>query len=177
MLAAATLVGGACGGDDEPTVGGAAQGHNDADVAFVQGMIPHHRQAVDMADLVIEKGERAEVKDLARRIRDAQGPEIQTMEGWMRDWGVSAQGEHGTEQHGGTEGGMADAEMREVMPASGTQLDRMFLEAMIRHHEGAVDMAQAEVGNGRFGPAKELARRIIATQNAEIAEMRRLLGR
>lgn len=172
VVVAIAMLGAACGGNDNPAISGAAGEHNEADVTFVQGMIPHHRQAVEMATMVIDKGERADVKDLARRIAAAQGPEIETMEGWRNDWGAA-------EDEGGMQGGdgmMTDSEMSDMMSSSGAELDRMFLESMTRHHQGAVMMAQAEVDQGMFGPAKDLAGRIIATQQGEIDEMRTLLG-
>lgn len=200
VLFALALAGAACGGaaDENPAMEGAdapttegSRQHNDADVTFVQAMIPHHSQAIQMVQHVIDRGESAEVKDLARRIQAAQQPEIDTMSRWLRDWGVAEGGAGALEQHGGMDGTMggggmggmgghgmmSEAEMQQMMAVSGAQLDRMFLEMMIRHHQGAVATAETEIRDGRFVPAKELAQRIITTQNAEIAEMQPLLGR
>ena len=176
LLVGLALAFGACGGDDDPAMSGQAEDHNDADVAFAQGMIPHHRQAIEMANLATEMGERPEVKDLARRIREAQGPEIETMQRWLRDWGVADEGDAAMQGHGGGEGMMTEAQMQELMAASGPQFDRLFLESMIRHHRGAVTMAETEVQRGQFGPAKELAQGIIDSQQAEIQEMQSLLA-
>jgi len=173
-LVAIAFLAAACGGDDDPAISGAAAEHNDADVAFVQGMIPHHQQAIEMATLVIDKGDRADVKDLAQQIADAQGPEIEIMQRWRNDWGAPETANGGGMEEG-EDGMMSGAEMSEMMSASGAPLDRMFLESMIRHHQGAVTMAQTEVDAGQFGPAKDLAGRIINTQRSEIDEMQALL--
>ena len=172
------LVAGACGANDDPTVGGSAPEHNDADVRFAQGMIPHHEQAIEMSDLALRRGESGDVKALAEAIRAAQGPEITTMRGWLESWGE----EEPDEAHGGghsddDSGMMSEDEMRELQDASGADLDRMFLEMMIRHHEGAIDMARAEVEDGAYEEAKAMARTIIEAQQAEIEEMESLLVR
>ena len=179
----------ACGSDDDPALEGADDGagsadaaeHNDQDVAFAQGMIPHHEQAIEMSDMVIERGERAEVKALAEQIKEAQAPEIETLRGWLEDWGESeaAEAEHGG-GHGASEDDgemtmMSEEEMAELEKASGGELDRMFLEMMIRHHEGAIAMAQTELEAGQYPEAKEMAQVIIDTQQEEIDRMTELL--
>lgn len=182
------LVAVGCGDDDDPTIeapGGArsessAGEHNDADVEFAQQMIVHHEQAIEMSDLVIAKGESAEVKALAGRIKEAQGPEIELMRGWLREWGedeAPSGGDHGGMDMGGDEATMmTDEEMSQLEAAEGGELDRMFLEMMIRHHESAIAMAETELDEGAFADAKELAQKIIDDQTAEIEEMRSLLG-
>ena len=177
----------ACGSDDNPAIeapggdessGEAADGHNDADVAFAQGMIPHHEQAIEMADMVLERGASAEVKALSTRIKEAQAPEIELMRGWLGDWG-----EETTEEapHAGMGSSdeptmMTEAEMDDLEKASGAELDKMFLEMMIRHHEGAIAMAETEVSDGEFPDAVELAKQVMQAQDAEIDEMKRLLA-
>lgn len=179
----------ACGSNDDPALEGADGGggsadaadHNDQDVAFAQGMIPHHEQAIEMSDMVIERGESAEVKALAEQIKEAQAPEIETLRGWLEDWGEpeAAEAEHGG-GHGASEGAgemtmMSGEEMAELEEASGGELDRMFLEMMIRHHEGAIAMAQTELEAGQYPEAKEMAQVIIDTQQEEIDRMADLL--
>lgn len=184
VLAVATA---ACGdsGDDNPALEASPPppAHNDADVTFAKGMIPHHQQAVEMSDLALTKAGSPKVKDLATRIKAAQGPEIEKMMGWLRDWGqpyTAGEGEHGAMGHGSTgQGGMgmmSTAEMQQLMNASGAAFDRFFLQGMIRHHEGAVTMAKEEQAKGQFADAKQLAGQIITSQEAEIAEMRGLLA-
>lgn len=178
LLVALALVGVACGGKDDPAVSaGSTAGHNAADVTFAQSMVPHHEQAVEMADMAIAKASDPKVKDLATRIKQAQGPEITTMKGWLADWGESAAGgghNSGDMEMGGS-GMMSAQEMGDLEKSSGAGFDRMFLTMMIRHHEGAVEMATTESNDGRFEPAKALAQQISSAQKAEIAEMTALL--
>jgi uncharacterized protein (DUF305 family) len=189
----------ACGNDEQPstadegtaptsTATGQQATHNDADVAFAQRMVPHHQQAVEMAELAASRGSTDTVKDLANRIKGAQDPEIQQMNGWLAQWGATStspptgmdHGSTGTSapgmDHGSGPGMMTDAEMRDLEQASGVDFDRMFLEMMIRHHQGAVEEATTEVAKGANPDAKALAQRIIDTQQAEIAEMQEMLG-
>ncbi len=178
VLAAIALFTAACGNDDNPAVGGGGGDHNEADVAFAQGMIPHHEQAVEMAEMAVTQSTRPEVKALAVRIKDAQGPEITTMRGWLQAWGEPVPAQGGAHDMGGHAGAMlSDEEMSRMQAASGAEFDRMFLEGMIRHHEGAVTMAEEELQKGQFPEAKQLAQQIIDAQRAEIAEMRDLLAR
>jgi len=169
----------ACGTNDDPAVraeDGATtpQDHNEADVAFAQGMIPHHDQAIEMSTMVIQRGDRDDVKAVAQRIADAQGPEIDLMREWLAEWGEEESPEGDMAGHD-TSGMMSNAEMEQLQDASGPDLDRMFLEMMIRHHEGAISMAEDELENGQFPAALKLAETIINTQQAEIEEMQGLL--
>ncbi|MFG2292282.1 DUF305 domain-containing protein [Streptomyces sp. NPDC048603] len=159
-------------------------GHNAADVAFAQGMIPHHRQAVEMAALAPTRAESAEVKKLAEEIRKAQDPEIKTLTGWLTAWGeqVPAEGAADHSGHGGSgsagAGGMMTAEeMTKLKDAKGKAFDTAFMELMIKHHEGAVAMAGTEKTDGSFPDAKKMADAIITSQSAEIARMNTLLGK
>ncbi|MFG3552420.1 DUF305 domain-containing protein [Streptomyces sp. NPDC047725] len=198
---AAALVLAACGGDGDGGKDGSASGHaghtasapaspsasapgqqgrhNAADVAFAQGMIPHHRQAVEMAGLAPERARSAEVKKLAADIKKAQDPEIRTLSGWLTSWGedVPAEGAMDHSLHGGMDGMMTDAEMKELAAARGEAFDTAFMEMMIKHHEGAVDMAGTEQADGVHGPARKMAAEIITSQSAEIEQMNKLLGK
>lgn len=173
----------ACGSGDDPAVTpeAAGGGHNDADVAFAQGMIPHHEQAVEMAEMALEKSQDPEVTDLASRIVDAQGPEIEKLRTWLEEWGESESadgGGHGGtgEPHGGGKGGMmSKADMATLAKASGEEFDGVFLEMMIEHHKGAIEMAETELEDGEFPDAKAMARDIIDAQESEIEEMQSLL--
>ncbi|WP_239381091.1 DUF305 domain-containing protein [Frankia sp. CIT1] len=165
--------------------------HNAADVTFAQGMVPHHQQAVDMADLASARAASEEVRSLARTIRSAQDPEITTMTGWLRSWGEpTATPRSGSHGMGMAPASSAAMPMMSMMPgmmsaddmaamtgASGPGFDRMFLTMMIIHHEGAISMARAEEQNGRYEPAKELARGIQASQSEEITTMKTLLAK
>ncbi len=153
----------------------ASAGHNPADIAFSQMMIPHHAQAVEMSDMILAKPDMpADVTALATKIKDAQAPEIETMTGWLEDWNVPAMmSDHSG--HGMT--GMVDAEsMEKLKEAQGTDAVRLFLEHMIGHHEGAIDMAQQEIAAGKHAESIQLARDIATSQEAEIVEMKEMLA-
>ncbi|NGO15465.1 DUF305 domain-containing protein [Streptomyces sp. HC44] len=168
----------------EPGAEASAGAHNDQDVSFAQGMIPHHQQAVEMAEMAADRASSAKVKDLASRVEKAQGPEIKTMTGWLKTWGEDAPMEsmpgmdHDMPGMGSDMPGMMDKkDMDELMKASGKDFDTMFLTMMVEHHEGAVEMATTEKDKGEYGPAKTMAGDIITAQNAEIEEMNKLLGK
>ncbi|WP_040790678.1 DUF305 domain-containing protein [Nocardia paucivorans] len=154
--------------------------HNDADIAFAQEMIPHHRQAIEMAALVPSRSTDPRILDLANRIRAAQEPEITTMTTWLRSWGVAAPptDEHDGMDHGDTPmmpGMMTDEQMDRLEAATGAEFDRLWLTGMIAHHRGAVDMARTELTEGSNPEAEDLARQIIETQQDEITRMQSLL--
>ena len=150
---------------------------NDADVTFAQGMIPHHEQAIEMAQMTQGRAQDSRVLDLASRIEAAQQPEIEALTGWLEEWGVEDSGtggmDHGGVDHGG--GMMSEEDMNALMAASGAEFDRLFLEQMIEHHTGAVDMAVTESAEGDNPNAIAMAETIRDTQNAEIAEMKQVL--
>ncbi|QUH05444.1 DUF305 domain-containing protein [Saccharopolyspora erythraea] len=175
---------------------------NQADVAFAQGMVPHHRQAIEMADQVPSRTTDPAVVSLADRIRAAQQPEIDQLGGWLAAWGAAGSGgheghdpggqpaqghgEHGRPGHAGESGdgmghdmaGMMSADdMRVLEQARGPAFDEMWLRMMIEHHRGAVDMAATELRDGRNPDARAMAQRIIDSQQAEIDEMTALLQR
>lgn len=158
-----------------PATGSAvAAEHNNADVVFAQMMIPHHKQAVQMSGIMLAKdGIDQEVADLATAIKEAQGPEIQTMTGWLQSWGEPV--ESGMGGHG-MEGMMTDGQLKELESAKGTGASRLFLEGMIGHHKGAVAMAGDEISDGKNPQAIDLARQIEKTQQAEIKKMQDLLA-
>ena len=190
LAAAGVLAAGACGTlSSSPESGGAssapgaavtsspgqAQVHNDADVSFAQNMIVHHRQAIEMASLAPSRASDARVKDLAGRIQKAQDPEINLMSQWLTSWGQPVPGEGHGGSHAGMPGMMTETDMGQLTAASGKDFDRMFLHMMIRHHQGAIEMATTEKSAGSFGPTRKLAEDIITAQSAEITEMRQLL--
>lgn len=133
--------------------------HNQADIRFAEEMIPHHRQAVEMAALVPARSTDPEVIDLAARIQQAQDPEIATMTGWLQAWGVAVPegGEHSGMDHGTMPGMMTSEQMAQLEAARGPEFDRMWLTMMIAHHEGAVRMAGTELAEGANPDAEALA--------------------
>lgn len=146
-----------------------------ADQMFVVMMIPHHEQAIEMSDVVLAKeGVDPRVVQLAERIKAAQGPEIELMEGWLDDWGVP----HDPDASRGMDHGdgmMSEADMTALREADGSEASRLFLEQMIVHHEGAVEMARSALADGQDADVLALAQRVIDDQTAEIAEMQQLL--
>jgi uncharacterized protein (DUF305 family) len=149
---------------------------NDADVAFATQMIPHHQQAVTMADLALRKATTADVKSLATAIKAAQAPEIEQLSGYLTGWGkpVPTPGEHSGHTMTGM---MSPQEMDDLNRATGSMFDRMWVEMMIKHHQGAVAMAKTEQSTGKDAASIALAAKIQTAQTTEIATMQRLLGR
>lgn len=116
------------------------------------------------------------------QIKTAQGPEIDQLESWLDQWGEPTKMPESDHDMPGMDGGMAEMEgmmseedMQALADAQGTDAARLFLEQMIAHHEGAVDMAQTEIEDGQFPDAVAMARTIVDTQQQEIDTMRQLL--
>ncbi|BBY65905.1 DUF305 domain-containing protein [Mycolicibacterium helvum] len=215
---AAVITLGACEGGTKPAAGGSAtaatsttapapanQAHNNVDVMFTQHMIPHHQQAIEMSDVILGKtGIDPRVIDLANRIKAAQTPEIQQMQGWLAQWGVPAMpmmpGDMGDMPgHGGTSGMpgmpgtsgmpgmpgmpgmgsgmgmMSDGDMDALRNAQGAAASKLFLTQMIAHHQGAITMSQREIGAGQSAAVIALATSITSSQQKEIDEMNALL--
>ncbi|CDK01729.1 MULTISPECIES: DUF305 domain-containing protein [Microbacterium] len=163
---------------NEPSTGMSAEAtdvdFNDADVSFAMEMIMHHQQAIEMSDVLLAKDDVApEVISLAERIKASQQPEIDTMNGWLASWGRETMGSMGSMDSMG--GMMSEEDMTALEDASGPAASSLFLEQMIVHHEGAIEMAQAQLTDGQNPDAVELAQKIINDQTAEIAEMEQLL--
>lgn len=161
----------------------AAGAHNQADVTFATDMIPHHRQAVQMADMALAQATNGDVTALARAIKAAQDPEITQMSGWLTGWAQpvptsssSAMAGMGGMGNAGT-GMMSDADMTSLGKASGATFDRMWVSMMIRHHQGAVTMSKTEQTSGQNPDAKALAKSIISSQSAQITQLTALLAK
>ena len=148
---------------------------DDADIAFAQGMIPHHSQAVEMAALALTQSTNPAILDLAARIQGAQDPEIEQMRGWLTTWGQEemAADMEGMD-HGLPEGMMDDSELATLSEATGPAFDALFVDMMIRHHQGAIAMAKTVLNDGGDADVRALAEAIIAAQEAEITEMQAL---
>lgn len=144
--------------------------HDDADVTFVQQMLPHHEQAVQMSDMALARPVDPQVRMLASEIRDAQSPEIAQMTGFLAQWGVP--------RDAGMPMGMPGmADMGALSAASGPAFDRLWVQDMIAHHRGAITMADQELATGTSDDALALATSIRTTQQREIDTMTALLGR
>lgn len=152
--------------------------HNDADVDFAQGMLVHHRGALDMAEMAPSRAGDPRVEELAGRITAAQGPEIEQMTSWLEAWDEKVPaGSGGMEGMEGMDaaGMMSDQEMDRMRSASGPSFDEMWLRGMIVHHRGAVDMAKTQIADGENPEAIALAKTITKDQKAEIEEMEQIL--
>ncbi len=142
-----------------------------SDLMFAQMMIPHHEQAVDMAELALDRSDDADIRQLSEQIRDAQQPEIEQMSSWLNAAGMT-QMAHDMGMHGMVD----DDDMAELSAATGAEFDRLFLEAMIVHHEGAIEMTRMIIDSNN-SEVRALAESIISSQSAEIELMRTLLSR
>ncbi len=140
----------------------------ETETMFATMMIPHHQQAIDMSELALSNSTNQDVRKLAQQIIDAQAHEIEQMQAWIDG--------HGHEVHGDHEmAGMASEEdMAKLATLESPEFDELFLNLMILHHEGALEMVSMLDGTDR-PEAKELARHIVEVQKAEIALMNQLL--
>ncbi len=156
----------------------ASLGFNSADVTFAQGMVPHHQQAVEMADIALDPtvGASEKVRNLATEIKGAQDPEIKLMGGWLTTWGQPMQMDTAMGHNmSSMEGMMSDREMVNLRALKGAAFDTMWIQMMIRHHEGAIAMSQTAKATGSNADAIALADRIIAAQQSEITVMKAML--
>jgi uncharacterized protein (DUF305 family) len=152
---------------------------NERDLAYVVGMIEHHRQAVDMTALAPERASNETVRGLASRIHDTQGPEIGAMEQWQKQFAANAE-QHGHStslphvDHGSMPGMASDEDMAALKAAAGGEFDRLFVKLMIAHHKGALKMAEDVLATGVDVKVEEMAADVIATQTDEINRMQTL---
>jgi len=184
----------ACGEDSDDSTGSpsdlhtAADGivYNDADIEFATDMIPHHAQAVAMVTLSDGRQLDPAVQQLAGQIRDAQVPEVETMVDWLTSWGEEVPEtslDHSNAGHdmdmesNDMPGMMSDEDMNALENASDEEFQAMWLEMMIEHHRGAIEMAETEAAEGRYPDAVSMARSIKSSQEAEIGRIEQLLGR
>jgi uncharacterized protein (DUF305 family) len=151
---------------------------NSSDVMFVQMMLPHHEQAVAMSETLLAKtGVNPDVTALAEQIKAAQQPEIDTMKGFLSAWGQQEMGgSMGGMDHGSDDGMATDVQLEDFDRADGKTGQKIYLQLMTAHHQGAIKMAQAEISNGKNPDAIALAKNIITTQQHEIGVMKDLLG-
>jgi uncharacterized protein (DUF305 family) len=151
-----------------------------ADVTFMQGMIGHHAQAIEMTDLIAARTSRAEMKLLGQRIAVSQADEMNMMRTWLRARGQEVPAEHAHHMPGGMMPGMLTPEqMAELAAATGEAFDRLFLRYMIQHHEGALTMVDGlfkTPGAGQEGDINAFAADVDSDQRMEIDRMRALLG-
>jgi uncharacterized protein (DUF305 family) len=187
-------VAGCTGGDDRPTSSvivpdrpgepnktvpatkGSAPSPGPADIRFVEMMVPHHEQAVEMAALAPTRATSDKVKGLADRIGAAQTAEIKQMRSWLRQHIRSVHGHGSAAGHSMNMPGMATPQqMDQLKNSTGQGFDRLFLTLMITHHQGALTMAHEELTKGTDVLIQEMAQEVVVTQTAEINRMRTLL--
>lgn len=185
---AAVLAVGACGNSGNDQAGPSATGastsapavdaHNQADVMFAQQMTPHHRQAVEMSDMVLAKqGIDPRVVDLAGQIKAAQAPEIDQMQTWLSQWGTpSSSTMPGMSSMQGMDSMMSEQDMAGLQNAQGVAASRLYLTQMVKHHKGAISMAQVEIKDGQYPAATAMARAIVTSQQQEIDTMNKILA-
>jgi uncharacterized protein (DUF305 family) len=155
---------------------------SNTDVMFAQMMIPHHQQAVEMSDLALEISTNPEVLAVAQKIRDAQGPESELMKSWLTKAGADTAMGHEMHDMGmddmgmdGMDGMMSEDKMTALAKATGSAFDTLYLEGMIAHHEGALQMVKM-IANSSNADVLKLGEEIVAGQTAEIAQMKTMLG-
>lgn len=146
---------------------------NSADIMFLQMMIPHHQQAVDISKLAISKSKNSELVALANGIFTAQSAEIVQMKSWLAAAGAGL--DMGHEMHG-MSGMLSDSELTDLSNASGSTFDRLWLNGMIAHHDGAITMTEMLEGT-QNSEIKAFGENVIKVQSAEIAQMKVLLSK
>lgn len=164
---------------DTTAAGGVAiQAFNDADVLFAQGMIPHHEQAIEMADIALDPTTSAgdAVRALATRIKAAQDPEVEQMTALLTTWGKPLTMDMSAPAMAAMEGMMSPEAMESLDALTGPAFDAAWATMMIEHHRGAISMAEVVTSSGTSPEIRTLAEAIIAAQRAEIAEMEPLAG-
>ncbi|MEV7639824.1 DUF305 domain-containing protein [Streptomyces rubiginosohelvolus] len=146
---------------------------NSADFRYAQMMIEHHAQALVMTELAPERASQSTVKRLAERIAAGQKPEIGAMEGWLKRNGGDKRKQH--HDHSGMPGMATEAQLKELRGAEGKAFDKLFLELMITHHQGAITMATEALTEGNDIFVEEMASDVVAQQTVEIDRMRGMM--
>lgn len=162
--------------DTDPDAGAGRPAEvNGVDTHFISMMTPHHVQAVEMSDIVLADPDVSpETRDVAQRIKDGQQVEIDQMLAWGTEWRIdkdlAMHAKHVANGMLGTD------EMAQLSQLSGAESEKLFLELMVFHHEGAIGMTQGQVDGGGFAPLSELAQEMITVQTAEVVEMNEILA-
>ena len=194
LTIALALTASACGDSSDDGMGHGPSGRqtasngdvfNEADVTFARQMIPHHAQAIQMVVMAEGRPLDPDVEELAHAIRDAQAPEVEQMVDWLTAWGEEVPEtsmDHANAGHDMSEvkpmeglddmpGMMTAEEMQALTDAPDAEFQDLWLEMMVEHHQGAIEMARTEQEEGHFGPAVQLAEDIESAQESEIDTM------
>jgi len=152
--------------------------HNVDDVAFAENMIPHHQQALELSALVPDRSTNPAVVKLATTISSEQQPEMAAMRALLLQWEVNPNDvpDHSAHAGMGMSGMVDDATMAELTSLNGPAFDTLWLQSMINHHQGAVEMAKAEIAKGQSVDMISMAKNIVTAQQAEIDQMKQMLG-
>jgi uncharacterized protein (DUF305 family) len=153
--------------------------HVEADVVFVRDMLHHHAQALVMTGYVDERADSDDIRLLAQRMDISQTAEMEQLERWLQDRGEPVRDPDAAHaDHSGMPGLLTEDEIAKLEASEGEEFDRLFLEYMIRHHEGAVDMVHDldDAGGGVEIAIGDIARHVEADQNIEIARMQEMLA-
>jgi uncharacterized protein (DUF305 family) len=172
-VAAAFVLAG-CGGSS----GESNAEFNASDTMFSQMMIPHHEQAIELADMALDPatGASENVRALASRIKAEQDPEITQMKEFLAEWDQPVQADPSMDHSSMMSGMLSPDQLTALGSRRGTDFDNEWLRAMIAHHEGAVDMAEEVVNDGRNTELRSLAESVISSQKAEIEEMQAVVS-
>ncbi|HZA11298.1 DUF305 domain-containing protein [Mycobacterium sp.] len=150
--------------------------HNADDVMFLQNMIPHHQQAVDMGTMVPSHTNNPDLLTLASEIQRDQLGEITAFQGYLTQWDQPTQADHMGHADMGISGMVDPNTMNRLQSLHGADFDKLWMQSMIGHHQGALAMAQQEITHGQNRDTISMARLIITTQQREIDYMKHLLG-
>jgi uncharacterized protein (DUF305 family) len=188
-VAVLLLATGCSAGSEEPNRGGPAVasagqgGANDADRHFVEKLQPHHDQAVEMSKMVLDKkpGVDPGVQEIARQIAEVSEKELDTINGWIVAWSSPAAEGHGAEEdpnhHGGAGGLMTEGQMLLLDQLEGLDARQVYLDGMVKHHQGAVALTETQIREGTHPDTVALAREILARHQSEIARLQELQAR
>jgi len=162
---------------NKPLLTGEPSGYNADDVAFANNMIAHHQQGIDISALVRNHSTNPEVLALADRNASALQSDIATARVLLVQWNENPDIKTANGGHGATLKGMVDrATIARLDSLHGSEFDTVWLQSMISRDQGAIEMADAEIANGKNVDAIVLAKEIIGVQQAEISQMKQLLG-
>jgi len=144
------------------------------DIMFLQMMIPHHQQAIDMSDLALTKSSDSELLALAKDIRDGQGAEIVKMKAWLA--GANAGMDPGHSMGDSMGGMLSDSELAALKTATGKSFDLLWLKGMTGHHDGAIDMATM-IEDAKNAEIKSFGQAIVSAQSAQNKQMAAMIKR
>jgi len=140
------------------------------DLQFIDTVVMHHQSAIEMADLVESRSAHDELKKMAKKMTSDQQGEIQRLQEWKKQW-YADKGDAVNMKMPGMVESMKDMPMDKLTAAKGDEFDAMFIDAMTRHHRGAIKMAEAAQGKAQHPEIKKLAQEVISEQKKEIAQM------